>query len=329
MKKITVGLIGYGYWGPNLARNTVANANYELAWVADVLPKNLAAVAKLYPSVKTTERYREILADPEVDLVMVATPIETHFQLAKECLEAGKHVLVEKPLTDSEEKANELVALAAARGKVLAVDHVYLYSTAVRKLKELIDSGQLGELCYIDSERINLGLVQKHHNVLWDLAVHDLYIMDYLLGKVAPAEIIARAGNFTLGKQEEFGAIMLKYPANVIAMVTTSWLSPVKMRRMIITGTAKMVVYDDVSMDEKIRIYDKGVEYDAASETPFSPVYRSGDIVVPRLESREALALELDELYGAIVDGKPTVAMGSDGARIVSILCQATAALKQ
>jgi predicted dehydrogenase len=328
MKKIIVGLIGYGYWGPNLARNIVANESYELAWVADVMPKNLAVVSRLYPTIKTTEHYQDILSDDTVDLVVIATPIETHYLLAKESLEANKHVLVEKPLTDSVENANELVDLAASKGKVLAVDHVYLYSTAVRKLKELIDSGQLGELCYIDSERINLGLVQKHHNVLWDLAVHDLYIMDYLLGKAIPLEIVARAGNFTQGKQEEFGTVMLKYPGNVIAMVTTSWLSPVKMRRMIITGTAKMVLYDDVSVDEKIRIYDKGVEYNAASETPFSPIYRSGDIVVPRLEVREALALELDELRNAIIDGKPTVAMGADGARIVSILCQANVALK-
>lgn len=326
--KIKIGIVGFGYWGPNLARNFAASDFYDLAWIADISEKGRTAAQKFYPLAKTTDRYKDILDDASVELVAIATPTKTHHQIAKDALFAEKHVLVEKPMASSSAEAEELVKISRNKKLVLAVDHPFLYSAPVRKLKEVIDSGELGDIFFADSERINLGLIQKDVNVFWDLAVHDLYIMDYLFGGKLPISLVAEAESYTQMEQHEFGTVSLRYPERRIVNITASWLSPVKTRRMMIVGSKKMAHYDDVNPDEKLKIIDKGVEYSREADKALSPIYRWGDAVLPRLANKEPLALEIEELYGAIREGKKIPSLGEDGARIIKTLEAVNESLK-
>lgn len=317
---IKVGLIGFGYWGPNMARNFSASHLFDLLWIADLSEDMRRKAGKMYPQARTTADYKVILDDPGIELIVIATPLQTHYALAEESLRKGKHVLVEKPMTQTSHEAQALVDLADSVGRVLAVDHPFLYSAPVRKLKELIDSGELGDIFCIDSERLNLGLIRTDASVFLDLAVHDIYIADYLFGNVMPLSVIADGEKYTQDIQHELGFISLRYAPKRLVNITVSWLSPVKLRKMLVVGSKKMAYYDDTHPDEKIRVIDKGVEYDRKSDRPFFPMYRLGDTLIPRLDNKETLAVEVEELYHTIRSNAFIPSLGSDGVRVMKIL---------
>ena len=263
---IKVGVIGYGYWGPNVVRNLAASDAMQLEMVSDKVPAALARVSKAYPGVKTCTDASEILKSPSIDAVAVITPVWTHYELAKAALENGKHVFVEKPFTSTSKQAEELIELAARKNLTIMVDHTFLFTGAVRKIRELIESGALGDLYYYDSLRVNLGLFQHDVSVIWDLAPHDLSIMDYLI-KGDPEAVVA-TGEKHLNGVEDVAFMTIYFPRNVIAHINVNWLSPVKIRTTLIGGQKKMLVWNDLVADEKIRVYDKGVQIDLGRGHP-------------------------------------------------------------
>jgi len=288
MNLTNIGVIGCGYWGPNLLRNFAENETARLRWICDLDEKRLAGMGRRFPTSQTTTDYQKLLADPELEAVAVVTPVGTHFKIAREALLAGKHVLVEKPLTPTAREAEELIELADKHRRILMVDHTFVYTGAVRKIKEIIASGELGELLYFDSVRINLGLFQRDLNVVWDLAPHDLSIMDYLLEQ--QPEGVSALGSCHIERGiENIAYLVLKFPNDFIAHFHFNWLAPVKIRRTLIAGSRKMVLYDDIEPTEKVRIYDKGVtanrigDREADYQTLVS--YRTGDVWAPKLDS--------------------------------------------
>ncbi|HEY0077467.1 MAG TPA: Gfo/Idh/MocA family oxidoreductase [Pyrinomonadaceae bacterium] len=335
MKVTNVGVIGCGYWGPNLLRNFAENERAELRWMCDVDARRLEAVGRRYPSAETTRDYKKLLSDSRLDAVVVATPVATHYRFAKEALEAGKHVLVEKPFTASIGEAEELCELAEARGLTLMVDHTFIYTGAVRKIKEIVESGELGELLYFDSTRINLGLFQHDINVVWDLAPHDLSIMDYIIDR--QPESVAATGSCHIERGiENIAYVMLRFPDEFIAHFHFNWLSPVKIRRTLIAGSSKMVVYDDIEPTEKIRVYDSGVTStrDARSadrEDAYRTLvsYRTGDVWVPKLDSTEALRYVCEEFLSAIREKRRPLTDGLSGLRVVRLLEAAQQSINQ
>ncbi|GAH55288.1 unnamed protein product, partial [marine sediment metagenome] len=287
---IKVAVIGCGYWGPNLIRNFIQIPESKVKYCCDLDEEKLKRIKSLYPKPKTTQDYQEILNDPEVEAVAIATPVHTHFELAKEVLEAGKHVFVEKPLTRTSQQARELIRLARKKDKVLMVGHTFLYTAAVNKLKELIDSGELGDVLYISSQRRNLGLFQDDINVVWDLGTHDisviLYLLNHRLGE-KECRIVATGQSHFLSENEDVAFITLNFADKIVANLHLSWLDPCKIRNMTVVGTRKMVVYDDIETLEKVKVYDKGVlvpdRYNSYGEFQLS--YRYGDITIPRLNT--------------------------------------------
>ncbi len=331
MKQLTVGVVGAGYWGPNLIRNFYENEQVELKYVCDLLPDKLAGIARRYPTVKTTTNYQDMLDDPALDAIVIATPVRTHFRLAQQALSANKHVLVEKPMCMSSGECQVLVDLADARRRILMVDHTFAYHGAIRRIKEVIDAGELGEILYFDSVRINLGLFQSDANVIWDLAPHDLSIMDHLLRqtpKVVHATGACHAGNGF----EDIAYITLTFADNLIAHFNVSWLSPVKVRQMLIGGTKKMIAYDELTPMEKIRIYDKGISVTEPQSVQSSYVnlisYRIGDMHAPVFDLTEALKTEVAHFVDCALHGKQPMTDGRSGLRIVRILEAANASLK-
>jgi predicted dehydrogenase len=296
-----IGVVGLGYWGPNIARNVAENPRAELAWLCDRSPETLAAVAVRHPQVRTTTSYEELLEDPELDAVAIVTPVSTHYDLAAAALDADKHVLVEKPLAGSSEQAARLIELAAQRSLVLLPGHTFLYSPPVVKVKELLDAGALGEIYFISLSRVNLGLHQPDVSVVWDLAPHDLSILSFWLGGM-PTEVSAVSRSCVLPESPDVAFVNLRFGAGTIAHLELSWLSPVKLRRTSIVGSEKMVIYDDTS-NEPIRIFDAGAQL-PAPETfgEFRLTYRTGDIVSPKIDAMEPLALEIDDFCAAILD---------------------------
>ncbi|UCB53432.1 MAG: Gfo/Idh/MocA family oxidoreductase, partial [Candidatus Zixiibacteriota bacterium] len=280
---INVGVIGYGYWGPNMVRNFYANKDAKVAWVCDLSKDRLTLVEAGYPTVKTTADHKDILKDSGVDAVVISTPVSAHFPLAQEALESGKHVLLEKPMTSTVEQSEKLVELAAKKKRTLMVDHTFLYTGAVRKMKELVQSGQLGDIYYFDSVRVNLGLFQHDVNVIWDLAPHDFSIMDFLLQK--DPEMVSAVGVSHLGDLENIAYVTVQYPGNLLGHLHVNWLAPVKVRTTLIGGTKKMIVYDDNEPSEKIKIYDKGVETPPYTNSygDFQCSYRYGNVVIPNI----------------------------------------------
>lgn len=319
---VNVAVVGCGYWGPNLIRNFVTCPDTELLWACDKDETRLRAVLGAYPSVRATTRLDEILADERVDAVAAATPVQTHFPIAESCLAAGKHVLVEKPLAISVDEGERLVAMARDRGLQLMCDHTFCYTGAVRKIKEIIDSGELGELLYFDSVRVNLGLFQSDINVIWDLAPHDLSILDFLMVRkpsFVSAHGVCHAGN----DLENIAYLTLGYESDFISHIHVNWLSPVKIRKTIIGGSDRMLVWNDLEGDEKIKVYDKGIRLDVGSEETRREVlvsYRSGDIHVPRVEHTEALAVMVREFVDAIEENRPALTDGEAGLRVLRIL---------
>ncbi|MDQ3649014.1 MAG: Gfo/Idh/MocA family oxidoreductase [Acidobacteriota bacterium] len=326
-KVTTIGVIGCGYWGPNLLRNFAENEAAELRWVCDVDAPRLAMMKRRYPFVETSSDYTRLLSDDHLDAVVIATPVATHYRFASEALRAGKQVLVEKPFTASVREAEELNELAERGGLTLMVDHTFVYTGAVRKIKEIVESGELGELLYFDSTRINLGLFQQDLNVVWDLAPHDLSIMDFIIDH-QPEAVTATGSCHIKQGIENIAYVMLRFADEFIAHFHFNWLSPVKIRRTLLAGSRKMVVYDDIEPTEKVRVYDKGVttspdtSLSVDKETAYRTLvsYRTGDVWVPKLDSTEALRHVCQEFLDAITKRRPPLTDGRSGARVVRLL---------
>lgn len=324
-----VAVAGYGYWGPNLVRNFVQHPGARLVAVCDTRPDRLAECAVRTPGAATTASYDEILSDASVDAVAIATPVSTHHALAMQALRAGKHVLIEKPMTRTTQEADELIREAAASNLVLMVDHVFVYTAAVRKIRELIDSGELGEILYFDGVRANLGLFQRDVNVIWDLAPHDLSILRYLVD-AEPVAVSAVGLGHLRGGLEDIAYLTVFYDRPLIAHVHVNWLAPVKVRTILIGGSKKMVVYDDTEADEKIKVYDKGVSLSSESdERAIRVSYRAGDMWAPRLERYEALAKVVDHFLDCIESGVPCLTGGTAGRQVLRILEMSEVSLRQ
>jgi predicted dehydrogenase len=334
-KKTTVGVIGCGYWGPNLLRNFAENETAELRWMCDLDAKRLDAMGRRYPATETTTDYKSLLADPKLDAVAIATPVWTHFNFAKDALEAGKHVLVEKPLTANVAEAEKLIELAERFSLTLMVDHTFVYHGAVRKIKEIVQSGELGDLLYFDATRINLGLFQDDINVVWDLAPHDFSIMDFVME--AQPELLSAVGSCHIKQGiENIAYVLLRFPDELIAHFHFNWLSPVKIRHTLIAGSRKMVVYDDIEPTEKVRVYDRGVtttrsDHDTDKEADYRTLvsYRTGDVWVPKLDSTEALHYVCKEFLSAITDARRPLTDGAAGLRVVRLLEAAQRSIAQ
>jgi predicted dehydrogenase len=325
---IGIGVIGYGYWGPNLVRNFVEVPDAQVVTVSDVRADRLAPIRHRYPAVETTTDFRELLANPRVDAVAIATPVSTHFEFGMESLRAGKHVLIEKPLAASSEEAIRLIEEGDRRKRVLMVDHTFVYTGAVRKIQELVASNALGRVQYYDSVRVNLGLFQSDVNVIWDLAVHDLSIMDYVL-PVKPCAVSATGMSHVSGKRENVAYLTLFFEANVIAHIHVNWLAPVKVRRTLIGGSRRMIVYDDLEPSEKVKVYDRGVTLNNGPESAYQMMvgYRTGDMWAPHLDTMEALRTEAAHFVRCIEDREPPITDGEAGLRVVEILEAATESL--
>jgi predicted dehydrogenase len=327
---LNVGVIGCGYWGPNLIRNFDQLNESCILWVADLDENRLKHMKKLYPSVETTKDYRNIIDDPNIDVVAVATPVHSHFALCSEALKAGKHVFVEKPITASVSEAKSLIEIAEERRLTLMVGHTFLYTSAVRKMKEIIDSGELGDIYYINSQRMNLGLFQQDINVSWDLATHDISIILYLLGQ-EPQSVSAIGESHINPAVEDVAIISMRFANQMIAFVASSWLDPDKIRKMTVVGSKKMLVYDDVQVTEKIRVYDKSVErpahYDTYAEFPYS--YKYGDITIPLIGGEEPIRAELAHFLECIQNDTPPLSDGINGLKVVKVLEAAQESLDQ
>ncbi len=316
---IRVGVIGYGYWGPNIVRNLQGPDNIRVEMVCDKSPAALARVRKSYPGITTTTDACEVLRSPSVDAVAVITPVWTHYELAKAALENGKHVFVEKPFTSSAAQAEELIELAERKKLTIMVDHTFLFTGAVRKIRELVERGDLGDLYYYDSLRVNLGLFQHDVSVIWDLAPHDLSIMDHLIKK--EPEAIVATGEKHLNGVEDVAFMTVYFPQNMIAHINVNWLSPVKIRTTLIGGQKKMLVWNDLVADEKVRVYDKGVhinETEGIRDVLVS--YRTGDMWAPQIEQTEALRVELAYFADCIMNDKTPFNDGHAGLRVVRML---------
>ena len=318
---IGVGIIGLGYWGPNLLRNFADLDAARVVCVSDLQADRLAAAAARYPGVRTTRDAAELFKDPAVDAVAIATPVSTHFELAMAALQAGKHVFVEKPLAASVEQGRRLIEEAARRRLVLMVDHTFVYTGAVRKIAVLVSSGELGDLYYYDSVRVNLGLFQHDVNVIWDLAVHDLSIMDHVLA-VQPRAVSATGMSHVAGGHENIAYLTLFFEHNFMAHIHVNWLAPVKVRRTLIGGSQRMIVYDDLEPSEKIKVYDRGITVNSNPANVYEMLvgYRSGDMWAPRLDTIEALKTELAHFLDCVANGTPPLTGGNSGLRVLEIV---------
>jgi predicted dehydrogenase len=316
---LRVGVIGYGYWGPNVVRNLHALDKWDLAMVCDKSAAALKRASRAYPGVALTTNFPEILHSQALDVVAIVTPVWTHFELAKSALEHGKHVFVEKPFTSTARQAEELIELAERKHLTIMVDHTFLFSGAVRKIRELVDDGTLGSLYYFDSTRVNLGLFQHDVSVVWDLAPHDLSILDHVIPE-KPEAVVATGGKHLNG-HADVAFITIYFPQGIIAHVNVNWLSPVKVRTTLIGGTQKMLVWNDLEPDEKIKVYDKGVQItNGQGVYDLLVSYRSGDVWAPKVEQTEALKLELDYFSDCIRKDQVPLNDGVAGLRVVRLL---------
>lgn len=324
---VRTGIVGLGYFGPNVLRNFAAQENCEMVWACDLSEPALQKVRRQYPSVKTTSRFEDLLEDASVDLILIVTPTRTHADLATRALSAGKHVFIEKPMTSSPEEADALNTLAAAQGKMIFVDHTFVYAPAVRKMAELAEKGDLGKLLYFESSRINLGLIQKDVNALWDLAIHDVSILS-TFKDLSAVKTVCCHGSRHFGQQEEDVHLHLTFDDGFAAHIHVSWLSPVKIRTSMLGGTKAMVVYDDTQPSEKIRVYDRGIDHDDTKADPFFPTYRSGDVLIPALQATETLSVEAAHVLECITSGSRPMVSGEEGAKVVRLLALADKSLK-
>ena len=316
---VQIGVIGYGYWGPNIVRNFSAIDGAKVVMVCDQRSEALGSLKKAFPDIETTTSPEIILKSPRIDIIAIVTPVSTHFELAKKALINGKHVFVEKPFTDSSAQAKELIDLAEQKGLKIMVDHTFLFTGAVRKIKETIDNGVLGNIFYYDSTRVNLGLFQHDVNVVWDLAPHDFSIMSYLIDEVPVA--VSAWGQSHVSSLEDIAYINVHFNTSTVAHFSVNWLSPVKVRTTLIGGEKRMLVWNDLNADEKIKIYDKGVEVNGKQGIYDLLVsYRSGDMWAPKIEQNEALFMECSHLIDCINYDKPVINDGSKGLEVVRML---------
>jgi predicted dehydrogenase len=325
---IKAGIVGYGYWGPVVARNFHGADGCELVAICDKSPASLARATKAFPGVRVTCDVNAIVTAPDIDVVAVITPVWTHFQFAKAALENGKHVFVEKPFTTNLAQAEELIELAARKNLQIMVDHTFLFTGAVRKIRQLIDDGALGKLYYYDSTRVNLGLFQHDVNVIWDLAPHDLSIMDHLMD--AEPETVVATGQSHLNGLEDIAYITVYFKERMLAHINVNWLSPVKVRTTLIGGEKKMVVWNDLEVDEKVKVYDKGVDITSGQGVYDLLVsYRSGDMWAPKVEQTEALKREVEYFVGCLTKNEVPFNDGHAGLRVVRLLEAAARSLKE
>lgn len=325
---INVAIIGFGYWGPNLVRNFSGLADATVKRVVDLREERLNVVKKMYPNVEVSSDINALWTDNSIDAVVIATPVFTHFPLAKKALESGKHVLIEKPMTDTSAHAQELIDLSIQKGKLLMVDHTFLYTGAVQKMKDLITSGDLGAVKYFDSTRINLGLIQQDVNVLWDLAPHDISILDYLIPE-KPMSVNATGISHIHNGIENIAYLTVNYSSDVIAHFNCSWSSPVKLRTMLVGGDKKMIVYNDMEPTEKIKVYDTA--HSVRSEEDKQRIlvdYRVGDVYIPKLAGTEALSAMAKDFVSAILNGTTPIASWKSGLNTVKILEAAQKSIK-
>jgi predicted dehydrogenase len=322
------GVIGYGYWGPNVVRNLVSMDGCRLLAIADASPAAQKRAQKAYPGIRVTPDASDVILSTEIDVIAIVTPVWTHFELAKAALESGKLVFVEKPFTSTAAQGEELINLAQKKNLMIMVDHTFLFTSAVKKISELLNEGTLGKLYYYDSTRINLGLFQHDINVLWDLAPHDLAIMDYLI-EASPEAIVA-TGQKHLNGHEDVAYMTMYFPEKVISHINVNWLSPVKVRTTLIGGEKRMLVWNDLEADEKVKVYDKGVDVNN-NEGVYERLvnYRSGDMWAPQLEQVEALHQELSYFVECILSGQVPINDGCAGLRVVKMLEAATESLSK
>ena len=327
---LKMAVIGCGYWGPNLIRNFHNQPDVQLKAIADLDSSRLEHVGKLYPGVHCTQDHREIIRDPEIDAVAVATPVSTHFPIGSEILLAGKHLFVEKPMAASREECERLLEMAEARNLQIMVGHTFVFTPAVQKIRSLMKDGELGEIYYVNITRVNLGLFQRDVNVVWDLAPHDVAMLNHLF-EATPHTVSATGHSYVQEGIEDVAFLTLEYPGRQIAHIHVSWLDPNKIRKATFVGSKKMLVYDDVSSLEKIRVYDKGVEvlphYDNFGEFQLS--YRFGDIFVPRIEQVEPLKVETAHFVSCIAGSEKPLSSGLHGMRSVEVLEKACVSIKQ
>jgi len=322
------GVIGFGYWGPNVVRNLVSLEGSQVMAIAEISPAARLRAQKAYPGIKVTPDAMEVISSPAIDAIAVVSPVWTHYELTKAALENGKHVFVEKPFTSNAAQGEELINLALQKNLKIMVDHTFLFTGAVRKISQLLNEGALGNLYYYDSTRVNLGLFQHDVNVLWDLAPHDLSIMDYLI-KADPEAIVA-TGQGHLNGHEDVAFMTLYFPEKVIAHINVNWLSPVKVRTTLIGGEKRMLVWNDLEADEKLKVYDKGVKIGSREGVYELLVsYRSGDMWSPQLEQGEALRQELSYFVDCISSGLEPFNNGCAGLRVVRMLETASESLSK
>ena len=323
-----MGVIGYGYWGPNIVRNLHGLDSTRVEMICDKSPAALARARKAHPGTRTSNDPAELLGSPEIDAIAVITPVWTHYELAKKALENGKHVFIEKPFTSTSAQAEELIELAARKKLIIMVDHTFLFTGAVQKIRELTEKGTLGDLYYYDSLRVNLGLFQHDVSVIWDLAPHDLSIMDHII-KSEPEAIVA-TGEKHLNGVEDVAFLTVYFPRNVIAHINVNWLSPVKIRTTLIGGQKKMLVWNDLVADEKIRVYDKGVQIASGEGIRELLVsYRTGDMWAPQVEQLEALHVELNYFADCIMNNKVPFNDGHAGLRVLRMLEAAETSIRK
>jgi predicted dehydrogenase len=326
---MNIGIIGYGYWGPNLVRNFMETPGVMVRVVADLDARKLEIVQRRYPAVKTTTAFMELINDTEVDAVAIATPVSTHFELAMAALKAGKHVWVEKPMAETSLQARKLIDEADRRKLVLLVDHTFVYTGAVRKMREVVAGGELGTVYYYDSIRVNLGLFQRDVNVISDLAVHDFSILDFLLNE-HPVAVSASGMNHFPGTPENLAYVSLFYDSGIIAHANVNWLAPVKVRQILLGGSKKMIVYDDMQPSEKIKIYDRGISFtdDPKEIYQLRVGYRSGDMWAPQLDITEALHVEGEHFLKCIEGSETAITDGHLGLRVVELIEAATSSMR-
>src|SRR3989475_3844962 len=327
---IRVGVIGYGYWGPNVVRNFAEVTGAQVWALSGVSQERRDLAHARYPSVTTPTDCHELMADPAIDAVVIITPVSTHYPLALEALRAGKHVLVTKPMATSSEEAAELIEEADRRRRILLVDHTFIYTGAVRRIKELVDGGALGRLYYYDSVRVNLGLFQHDVNVLWDLAVHDLAIMDYILGE-QPHSVSATGAAHIPGHPVNMAYLTCLFDNALIAHHHVNWLAPVKVRRTLVCGERQMIVYDDLEPSEKVKVYDRGVTVNGGPERVAKSMidYRSGDMWAPKISLTEGLRVEAQHFVECVRGGRTPLSDGQAGLRVTRLLEATTRSLAQ
>jgi predicted dehydrogenase len=326
---IGVGVIGYGYWGPNLVRNFANSDGSHVVAVSDLDPAKLAVSKRLYSDVVTTSNFWDLLHDSRIDAVAIATPVHTHYDLALSALKAGKHVFVEKPLAPTSDQARRLIDEADRRNLILMVDHTFLYTPAVKKIRELLLEGALGDVYYYDSIRSSLGLFQSDVNVIWDLAVHDISIIRHILNE-EPTAVSATGSSHVAGAPENMAHITLFFQSSCVAHVSVNWLSPIKVRQTFIGGSRKMIVYDDVEPTEKIKVYDKGITLNGSEKAHQLRIgYRAGDMWAPHIPAREALQTEVEHFVDCLRNGKVPISSGVSGLRVVEILEATSRSIRQ